>query len=81
MAFAADHDDIPWLRALARLINGLAAIPNALICEYCVEPSEISRNLLTSPIRMVDGKAQIPEGPGLGVELNTDVVDRFLWRG
>ena len=76
----ANHTFTTDLNAAASL-HFLAAIPNALICEYCVEPSEISRNLLTSPIRMVDGKAQIPEGPGLGVELNTDVVDRFLWRG
>ena len=76
----ANHTFTTDLNASASL-HFLAAIPNALICEYCVEPSEISRNLLRSPIRMVDGMAQIPHGPGLGVELNADVVDRFLWRG
>jgi L-alanine-DL-glutamate epimerase-like enolase superfamily enzyme len=37
--------------------------------------------LLTSPVRLIDGMAQVPQGPGLGVELDTEVMDRFLWRG
>lgn len=76
----ANHTFTTDLNASASL-HFLAAVPNALICEYCVEPSELSRSLLTSPVRLIDGMAQVPQGPGLGVELDTQVMDRFLWRG
>ena len=76
----ANHTFTTDLNASASL-HFLAAIPNALICEYCVEPGELSRTLLTSPVRLIDGMAQVPQGPGLGVELDTEVMDRFLWRG
>jgi L-alanine-DL-glutamate epimerase-like enolase superfamily enzyme len=75
----ANHTFTTDLNASASL-HFLAAVPNALICEYCVEPGEISRKLLTSPVRMIDGMAQIPQAPGLGVDLDTEVMDRFLWR-
>jgi L-alanine-DL-glutamate epimerase-like enolase superfamily enzyme len=76
----ANHTFTTDLNAAASL-QFLAAIPNALICEYCVEPGEISRNLVRNPIRLIDGKAQVPQEPGLGVELDEDVIGRFLWQG
>jgi hypothetical protein len=30
---------------------------------------------------MVDGQAQIPHGAGLDVEPDSEMIDRFLWRG
>lgn len=75
----ANHTFTTDLNAAASL-HFLAAVPNALICEYCVEPSELSRHLVQPSIEMVDGKAQIPQGPGLGVEPDPEVMDRFLWR-
>ncbi len=76
----ANHTFTTDLNAAASL-HFLAAVPNALICEYCVEPSELSRHLVRNPIRMVDGKAQVPTDPGLGVELDTEVIDRYRWAG
>jgi L-alanine-DL-glutamate epimerase-like enolase superfamily enzyme len=62
-------------------LHFLAAVPNALICEYCVEPSEISRALAKEPFRLEDGCFRVPEAPGLGVEPDLAVVERFLVRG
>ena len=33
--------------------------------------------LLTEPIRLVDGKAAVPNKPGLGYEIDWDVVQRY----
>lgn len=74
----ANHTFTTDLNAAVSL-HFLAAIPNAVICEYCVEPGELSRHLVSTPIRIVDGKAQVPTGPGLGVEPDSEVMDRFLW--
>jgi L-rhamnonate dehydratase len=74
----ANHTFTTDLNAAASL-HLLAAIPNALICEYCVEPSELSRNLVRNPIEIVDGRAQVPAQPGLGVELDPDVMRTFRW--
>jgi len=64
----------------AASLHFLCAIPNALIMEYCVEPGEISRNLAKEPIRIVDGFAYLPQEPGLGVEPNSIVIEKFLVR-
>jgi L-rhamnonate dehydratase len=72
----ANHCFTTDLNAAASL-HFLAAIPNALICEYCVEPSELSRHLVRNPIRMIDGYAQVPTDPGLGVELDDEVMQRY----
>jgi L-rhamnonate dehydratase len=63
---------------VAAALHLLASIPNALILEYGVEPGEIARSLARNPIRVVDGHVAVPQEPGLGVEPNQDVIDRFL---
>lgn len=64
----------------AASLHFLCAIPNALVMEYCVEPGEISRNLAKSPVKITDGFAYLPHEPGLGVEPNPAVIERFLVR-
>jgi L-rhamnonate dehydratase len=72
----ANHTFTTDLNAAASL-QFLAAIPNALICEHCAEPGELSRDLVRNPIRLVDGMAQVPQDPGLGVELDEAVIRKF----
>jgi L-alanine-DL-glutamate epimerase-like enolase superfamily enzyme len=59
-------------------LHFLCAIPNSLVMEYCVEPSEISRSLARNPVRIEDGFAYLPSEPGLGVEPNEDIVAKYL---
>ncbi len=47
--------------------------PNFLILEYRVDKSGPMRDLLLEPFKLVDGYLQVPETPGLGVELNEAV--------
>ena len=64
----------------AASLHFLASIPNAFIMEYCVEPSEISRSLAKNPIPIVDGYAAVPQEPGLGVEPNPAIIEKYLVR-
>jgi L-rhamnonate dehydratase len=64
----------------AASLHFLCAIENALVMEYCVEPSEISRRLAQRPVRIEDGFAYLPHEPGLGVEPNEEVVAKYLVR-
>jgi L-alanine-DL-glutamate epimerase-like enolase superfamily enzyme len=74
----ANHTFTTDINAAASL-HLLAAAPNARIFEYGVEPGELSRRLVRNPVRFVDGRARIPTGPGLGIDLDLDVVERHRW--
>ena len=65
---------------VAASLHFLASVPNAFIMEYCVEPSEISRSLAKNPIPIVDGHASVPEEPGLGVEPDPAIIEKYLVR-
>ena len=65
-----------------------ALVRNASLHFVCSEPgvnhgSELfaplllAEELLTEPLRYADGRLHLPEGPGLGVELDPDAVKRF----
>jgi L-alanine-DL-glutamate epimerase-like enolase superfamily enzyme len=62
----------------AASVHFLCAIENALVMEYCVEPGEISRALARAPVRIENGYAYLPAGPGLGVEPREDVIEKYL---
>jgi L-alanine-DL-glutamate epimerase-like enolase superfamily enzyme len=50
---------------------------NSLYLEYNVSSASLLNTLCREPIRMVDGYVPVPSGPGLGVEVDEDVVARF----
>lgn len=62
---------------VAASLHFLAAIPNAIILEYRVEPSDIARNLARQPVRIDEGIARIPTAPGLGIEIDETIVERY----
>ncbi len=60
----------------AALLHACAAAP------ACTQPSDILscqrvHNLLTTPLPVVDSCIRVPEGPGLGVELDEDALQRY----
>jgi muconate cycloisomerase len=60
----------------AAMLHACAAAPN------CTYPSDILshqrvHNLLATPIEFRDSYATVPDGPGLGVELDEDAVRRY----
>jgi galactonate dehydratase len=64
-----------------------AAMPNFVVQEICsgVEPGEKERlweDWLGFPaMRMVDGYFPLPEGPGLGIDLDEEKISRFPFGG
>ncbi len=47
-----------------------AATPNFLILEYNIDYEGPRRKLIVEPLKLVDGYLEIPEVPGLGIELD-----------
>lgn len=45
--------------------------------EFSTSYGPLSRELVKEPLRMVDGFLPVPEGPGLGVEVNDAVIERY----
>ncbi len=62
----------------AASLHFLCAIRNALVMEYCVEPNEIARKLARNPVRFEDGHALLPSEPGLGVEPDPAIIEKYL---
>lgn len=81
MAMRKQIDCVPhaWLTDLlkAASLHLNAYLMNALYLEYNVSSASLLNNLCKERIRLVDGYIPIPEGPGLGVEVNEEMVNRF----
>jgi L-rhamnonate dehydratase len=62
---------------LAAGLHWLATRKSAFIFEYCVEDTPIRTQLARPDIKVIDGFITVPEEPGLGVELDEDVINRY----
>lgn len=54
-----------------------AATPNLRTYEYNQLPNALRERILVTPPEFVDGELVVPTGPGLGLELDDDVVDHY----
>jgi D-galactarolactone cycloisomerase len=72
--------------ALAAALQLTAAIPAyphvareaaPILFEYDRGPNGLREELLTTPIEAKEGRVTIPTGPGLGVEVDWDAVERY----
>jgi D-galactarolactone cycloisomerase len=50
---------------------------NLSVIEYDQSPNPLRDELLQEPFQLVDGKVIVPKKPGLGIELNDDVLKRY----
>jgi L-rhamnonate dehydratase len=62
---------------LSATLHLLAAIPNSLFLEYAVSESPLRRDLVKNPLRVVDGRVAVPTRPGLGFEINSEVMSKY----
>ena len=65
---------------LAATLQLAACIPNFLITEYFVNFEERGAEITVEPLRVDNGYIALPQGPGLGVELRQDVLERYPYR-
>lgn len=49
----------------------------AELVEFSTSQGPLSRMLVREPLRMADGYLPVPEGPGLGVEVNDAIIERY----
>lgn len=62
---------------MSATLQYIATLPDARYLEYCGQETVLSRSLVTEPVTVKDGWVEIPDRPGLGVELNMDTVNRY----
>jgi D-galactarolactone cycloisomerase len=71
---------------LAAALHFMAALPNfphgdhlpyPRLLEYDVSDNPLRENLLSEPLVATTGEIAVPHGPGLGIELDPDAVERF----
>lgn len=65
---------------VAAALQAAATLPVVTGYERNQLPNPLRDDLLTVPFRLVDGELMIPDGPGLGIELDEDTVTRHLRR-
>ena len=62
---------------IAASLHFVAALPNSQYFEYCVEQGALRQTLTKQRFPVVDGEIAMSEEPGLGVELDEKVVEKF----
>jgi L-alanine-DL-glutamate epimerase-like enolase superfamily enzyme len=62
---------------IAASLHFVAALPNTHYFEYCVEQGALRRSLTKQMFPVVDGDISVPEEPGLGVDLDDDIVAKY----
>jgi L-alanine-DL-glutamate epimerase-like enolase superfamily enzyme len=72
---AATHT---WSDAAAIIANAhvISAMPNGITVEVDRTDNPFVKELLTEPLQIADGQLALSSKPGLGIELNMDVVEK-----
>ncbi len=52
-------------------------MPHASFLEYCVQETALNQLLTLERFPVVDGMVALPEGAGLGIEIDEEVVERY----
>src|SRR5437764_2905478 len=62
---------------IAASLHFVAALPNTHYFEYCVEQGALRQQLTKQRFPVVDGDISVPEEPGLGIDLDEAVGEKF----
>lgn len=62
----------------AASLHLIATLPCAPYFEYCVQDSVLNRHLVVEQFPLHDGYVEIPQQPGLGVQLDERYIDQYL---
>ena len=78
----AEANKVFWLQLVGTGITASWALHFAAVCSHARWPAVNCHNLyqnslLKQPIQVEESLAPIPQGPGLGVEVDWDAVERF----
>ncbi|NLB45883.1 MAG: mandelate racemase/muconate lactonizing enzyme family protein, partial [Clostridiaceae bacterium] len=62
---------------IAASLHIIASIPNSCLLEYLIWDNPIRKEMLVEDILVKDGYATLPEGPGLGIEINDQAIEKY----
>ncbi len=62
---------------VAASLHFVATLERATWSEYSVAGSPLVNGILAEPFALRDGRLAVPSGPGLGVELDADAIERY----
>jgi L-alanine-DL-glutamate epimerase-like enolase superfamily enzyme len=62
---------------IAASLHFVAALPNTHYFEYCGEQNDLRRHLTRQDFPVVNGDITVSEQPGLGIELNEEIVQKY----
>jgi L-alanine-DL-glutamate epimerase-like enolase superfamily enzyme len=70
---------------IAANVHLSAASPTFTVLEYDATPGqplreELLRDDIFSPDRIEDGSLVVPEGPGLGIEINEQIIEQYAYQ-
>ena len=65
---------------LAATVNASATMPNFLITEYFVNFEELGKNIATTPFEVENGYINLPESPGLGIDLDEESLAKYPYQ-
>jgi L-alanine-DL-glutamate epimerase-like enolase superfamily enzyme len=73
----ANHGFTTYINVTAAL-HWLNSVPNALICEFAAEEETNLREILTrQKLRARDGYLDVPQEPGLGIDLDEEALSKY----
>jgi L-alanine-DL-glutamate epimerase-like enolase superfamily enzyme len=62
---------------IAASLHFVAALPNTHYFEYCVEQGALRRSLTKQTFPVIDGEIAVREAPGLGIDLDEEIVAKY----
>ena len=63
--------------SMAASLHALAAIGGGEYFEYCVVDSALRHDVTAESFPLVDGLLAVPDGPGLGVTVRDETIQRY----
>jgi L-alanine-DL-glutamate epimerase-like enolase superfamily enzyme len=62
---------------LTASLHWMASTPDGDLVEYCLRDSPLMRKLVKNLPPLENGRAPVPQGPGLGIELDAEIVEKY----
>jgi L-alanine-DL-glutamate epimerase-like enolase superfamily enzyme len=62
---------------LTASLHWMASVPGGDLVEYCLRPSPLMRKLVKNLPPLIDGRVPVPDGPGLGIELDEEILNEY----
>lgn len=62
---------------VAATIQFIASVPRVPFLEFSVTESPIRKELLTDPFKQINGFIDVPQKPGLGIEINYETIEKY----